>query len=120
MTQTHRMSDPVCLFVGHLPLDGVHEQELRKVFEAYGRVVSVRRRQSFGFVTFANHKDAQLAKQRAHGKVLGGQAITVEWSKEKNPDKPKRDRIPYERPNNGQTPVSRTPHVDCQIVWHSK
>jgi RNA recognition motif-containing protein len=73
------------IYVGNLSRETT-EDDLRKVFEAFGQVRSVNivrdgttaESQGFGFVTMPSATEAQTAIQKLRGKDLNGQNITVE------------------------------------------
>jgi len=66
------------LHVGKLPYD-TDEESFRRLFESYGRVSAVKvfpdRR--FGFVTFEDTADAQVAFSALHNSLVQGSRITV-------------------------------------------
>ena len=72
------------IYVGNLAYS-VTEEELRKAFEAFGQVTSVRlvmdretgRSKGFAFVEMASDSEGQAAIQGLNGKPLSGRDITV-------------------------------------------
>jgi RNA recognition motif-containing protein len=81
------------IYVGNLSYD-VTEEDLRKAFEAFGKVTSVNlikdkysgRSKGFGFVEMAEKSEATAAIQGLNGKDLKGRAISV------NEARPRADR----------------------------
>jgi RNA recognition motif-containing protein len=81
------------IFIGNLSR-GVSEEDLRKEFEAYGKVDSVNiikdkytgESRGFGFVEMPNDREARAAIEGLNGKELKGRAINV------NQAHPKRER----------------------------
>lgn len=78
------------LYVGNLPYDA-SEKDVRRAFEKYGKVVSVRlieNRQSgkpkgFGFVEMADESTAEKAIQGMNGSSLQGRLLVVNSAKSK-------------------------------------
>ena len=76
--------EPVELYVGNLPY-ATTEKELTKVFQSFGRVVSVRlienrgdgRPKGFGFIEMDSARTAQAAIKAMHGKAFKGRALVV-------------------------------------------
>ena len=93
------MSEIKKLFVGSLKWE-VEDDELQEAFEEYGEVESahvVKDRDSgkskgFGFVEFANAKDAAKALEGMRGAELRGREIHVEYAQPKDDKKPRRSR----------------------------
>ena len=79
------------IYVGNLPYN-VKEDELKKVFEAYGEVNSVNiikdrfsgRSKGFAFVEMAAEDEAKAAIEAINGTKLGGREIKVNVAKPKN------------------------------------
>jgi RNA recognition motif-containing protein len=76
------------IYVGNLPYQ-VNEEDLRKAFEAFGTVESVKvitdmgtgRSKGFGFVEMSNDSEGQSAIEAMDGKELKGRAIKVSKAK---------------------------------------
>ncbi|MCA9037185.1 MAG: RNA-binding protein [Planctomycetaceae bacterium] len=76
------------IFVGNLPFDA-SEAELRRRFECYGRVSSVRmvadaatsRPRGFAFVNMPSMDDADEAVTRLAGSSMGGRLLTINESR---------------------------------------
>ncbi len=79
------------LFVGGLSWD-TDETSLRTTFEAHGELDEVKiisdrdtgRSRGFGFVTFSDNDQADLAISAMDGKQLDGRSITVNEARERN------------------------------------
>ncbi len=75
------------LYVGNIYF-GLSENQLREVFENYGKVESVKivkdnetgRSRGFGFVNFENSQDAELAKNELNGREVNGRSIIVNYA----------------------------------------
>jgi RNA recognition motif-containing protein len=78
------------IYVGNLHFN-VNEDELRKAFEEYGEVSSVKiitdkysgRSKGFGFVEMVNDKEAQDAIDNLNGTEIKGRAVNVNQAREK-------------------------------------
>jgi len=78
------------IYVGNLHFN-VNEDELRKAFEEYGEVASVKiitdkysgRSKGFGFVEMLNDKEAQEAISNLNGAEIKGRAVNVNQAREK-------------------------------------
>ncbi len=78
------------IYVGNLHFN-VNEDELRKVFEEYGEVSSVKiitdkysgRSKGFGFVEMPNDKEAQDAINNLNGTEIKGRNVNVNQAREK-------------------------------------
>jgi RNA recognition motif-containing protein len=78
------------IYVGNLHFN-VSEDELRKAFEEYGEVASVKiitdkysgRSKGFGFVEMLNDKEAQEAIDNLNGADIKGRAVNVNQAREK-------------------------------------
>jgi len=78
------------IYVGNLSYSTT-EEELRSMFETYGRVDSARiiidrmtnQSKGFGFVEMANSSEAQAAISGLNGKEMGGRAISVNEARPK-------------------------------------
>lgn len=89
------------IFVGNLPYDA-REPELRRRFERYGRVASVRivcdpgtnRSRGFAFVDMPSLDDADEAIERLAGISMGGRQLTINESKD---DRRSPSRVPREK-----------------------
>ena len=76
------------LFVGNLPWS-VDDQKLKELFSSYGDIEEAvtikdrfsKRSKGFGFVTFANDKDATKAESEMNGKSIDGREIKVNEAK---------------------------------------
>ena len=85
--------DATELYVGNLPYD-TSDKDVRKAFERFGRVVSVRlieNRQSgkpkgFGFVEMADERKADAAISAMNGADFQGRALVVNAAKSKSRD----------------------------------
>ncbi len=79
------------LYVGNIYF-GLSEDQLKEVFERYGKVESVRimkdnqtgRSRGFGFVSFENDQEAELAKNELDGAELGGRNLRVNYATRQN------------------------------------
>jgi RNA recognition motif-containing protein len=79
------------LYVGNIYF-GLSEDQLREVFERYGKVESVRimkdnetgRSRGFGFVDMENSQDAELAKNELNGTEIEGRALRVNYATRQN------------------------------------
>jgi RNA recognition motif-containing protein len=75
------------LYVGNIYF-GLSEDQLKEVFERYGKVESVRimkdnqtgRSRGFGFVSFENDQEAELAKNELDGAEVGGRNLRVNYA----------------------------------------
>jgi len=78
------------IYVGNLHFN-VSEDELRKAFEEYGEVASVKiitdkysgRSKGFGFVEMLNDNEAQNAIENLNGNEIKGRAVNVNQAREK-------------------------------------
>lgn len=78
------------IYVGNLHFN-VSEDELRKAFEEYGEVASVKiitdkysgRSKGFGFVEMLNDKEAKEAIDNLNGTEIKGRAVNVNQAREK-------------------------------------
>jgi RNA recognition motif-containing protein len=78
------------IYVGNLHFN-VNEDELRKSFEEYGEVASVKiitdkysgRSKGFGFVEMLNDKEAKEAIENLDGAEIKGRAVNVNQAREK-------------------------------------
>ncbi|KAJ4460696.1 putative Cyclin fold protein [Paratrimastix pyriformis] len=57
-------------------------QDIRDLFERYGRLKRHEIRRSFAFVTYEDDRDAERAIKELHGYDLLGSRIAVEWTKD--------------------------------------
>ncbi len=79
------------IYVGNLHFN-VSEDELRKAFEEYGEVASVKiitdkysgRSKGFGFVEMLNDKEAKDAIDNLNGTEIKGRAVNVNQAREKD------------------------------------
>jgi RNA recognition motif-containing protein len=79
------------IYVGNLHFN-VSEDELRKAFEEYGEVASVKiitdkysgRSKGFGFVEMLNDKEAKEAIDNLNGAEIKGRAVNVNQAREKD------------------------------------
>lgn len=75
------------LYVGNINYN-LSEDELKGVFERYGKVDSVKiitdkdtgRSKGFAFVNMVNNQDAELAKNELDGTDLGGRNMRVNYA----------------------------------------
>ena len=82
------------IFVGGLPFK-VDEKELKKLFEKYGELTSVKliidkqsgRSKGFGFVEMEDDSAGQKAIDELDGTELYGRTIGVRISEDKKPDR---------------------------------
>ncbi|KAI3644708.1 hypothetical protein MP228_010872 [Amoeboaphelidium protococcarum] len=81
------------LFVGNLNRDA-REEEMREFFGRLGEVRSVQVRNGYGFVEFADERDAEDAKSKFDGAEFLNQRINLEWSKSQRRDGGDRDGPP--------------------------
>ncbi len=87
------------IFVGNLNFRST-EADLRKLFEEYGEVTSVRiitdretnRSRGFGFVEMSNEEDARAAIDALHGQDMDGRQLNIN---EARPREPRQPRRPY-------------------------
>ncbi len=78
------------IYVGNLHFN-VNEDELRKAFEEYGEVASVKiitdkysgRSKGFGFVEMLNEKEAKDAIDNLNGTEIKGRSVNVNQAREK-------------------------------------
>ena len=78
------------IYVGNLHFN-VSEDELRKAFEEYGEVASVKiitdkysgRSKGFGFVEMLNDKEAKEANDNLNGTEIKGRSVNVNQAREK-------------------------------------
>jgi RNA recognition motif-containing protein len=78
------------IYVGNLHFN-VSEDELRKAFEEYGEVASVKiitdkysgRSKGFGFVEMLNDNEAKNAIEGLNGAEIKGRAVNVNQAREK-------------------------------------
>ena len=79
------------LYVGNIYF-GLSEDQLKEVFERYGKAESVRimkdnqtgRSRGFGFVSFENDQEAELAKNELDGAEVGGRNLRVNYATRQN------------------------------------
>ncbi len=79
------------IYVGNLPFK-VEEEDLRKVFEAYGEVESVKiitdkfsgRSKGFGFVEMPDDEEAKKSIDELNNSELEGRNIVVNKAREKS------------------------------------
>ena len=78
------------IYVGNLHFN-VSEDELRKAFEDYGEVASVKvitdkysgRSKGFGFIEMLNDKEAKEAIDNLNGTEIKGRSVNVNQAREK-------------------------------------
>jgi len=78
------------IYVGNLHFN-VSEDELRKAFEEYGEVASVKvitdkysgRSKGFGFIEMLNDKEAKEAIDNLNGTEIKGRSVNVNQAREK-------------------------------------
>ncbi|MBN1655325.1 MAG: RNA-binding protein [Deltaproteobacteria bacterium] len=86
------------LYIGGMSWD-TSEGKLRETFKQFGEVLDAKvivdrfsgRSRGFGFVTFANHDDAQNAITKMDGTVLDGRTLAVNEAREE-PDRRRGNR----------------------------
>ncbi|MGB9561336.1 MAG: RNA recognition motif domain-containing protein [bacterium] len=91
------------IYVGNLPRE-LTESELRKAFEAYGKVETVTiikdkftgSSRGFGFVEMPTTDEAKAAIAGMNGRELGGRKLTVNEARPRN-ESPNRNRFRSER-----------------------
>ncbi|MBN2663950.1 MAG: RNA-binding protein [Bacteroidales bacterium] len=79
------------LYVGNINYN-LSEDELKDVFERYGKVDSVKivtdkdngRSKGFAFIDMVNDQDAELAKNELDGSDLGGRNMRVNYATNQN------------------------------------
>ncbi|MFZ0454354.1 MAG: RNA-binding protein [Ignavibacteriaceae bacterium] len=82
------------IYVGNLSQD-VTEEDLNKLFSAYGKVTSVKiikdmysnTSKGFGFLEFSQNSEAQKAINELNSKELKGKEIVVNEARPKNNDR---------------------------------
>lgn len=87
------------IFVGNLSYTTT-EDSLRRLFEQYGEVTSVRiindretgRSRGFGFVEMANDDEARAAIAATNAKAVDGRTINVNEARPREERAPRRDR----------------------------
>jgi RNA recognition motif-containing protein len=87
------------IYVGNLHFN-VNEDELRKAFEEYGEVSSVKiitdkysgRSKGFGFVEMLNDKEAKDAIDNLNGTEIKGRSVNVNQAREKDNSGPRNFR----------------------------
>jgi RNA recognition motif-containing protein len=87
------------IFVGNLSYTTT-EDSLRRLFEQYGEVTSVRiindretgRSRGFGFVEMANDDEARAAIAATNAKAIDGRTINVNQARPREERAPRRDR----------------------------
>ncbi|MFP3860439.1 MAG: RNA recognition motif domain-containing protein [Bacteroidales bacterium] len=80
------------LYVGNIS-DMVNESELKKIFEKFGQVKSVKlitdkdtgTSKGYGFVEMENKEDGKKALEKANGMEINGQRLKVNIVRPKNP-----------------------------------
>lgn len=80
------------LYVGNIS-DMVNESELKKIFEKFGQVKSVKlitdkdtgTSKGYGFVEMENKEDGKKALEKANGMEINGQRLKVNIARPKNP-----------------------------------
>lgn len=108
------------LYVGNLPWS-VDDKALRELFASYGEITEAvlikdkfsNRSKGFGFVTFANEKDAKKAVSEMHEKDIEGRPLTVS---EARPMVPRDDAPRRERSSNGRSeaPIAKPSQIKQQ------
>lgn len=68
------------LFIGNLD-ENTKTNDIRPLFEKYGKILECDVVKNFGFVHFANETDAKEAVRELNGYVINGNAIKVENAK---------------------------------------
>jgi len=72
------------LFVGNLN-PNVRSRDLENVFGRYGRIVRCDLKKNFGFIQYAERRDAEKALLQENDQKLLGSVMTVEWAKGTGP-----------------------------------
>ncbi|XP_014816234.1 PREDICTED: RNA-binding protein 4B-like isoform X2 [Calidris pugnax] len=80
---TPRLGEMVKLFIGNLPREAT-EQEIRSLFEQYGKVLECDIIKNYGFVHIEDKTAAEDAIRNLHHHKLHGVCINVEASKNKS------------------------------------
>lgn len=78
-----RLGEMVKLFIGNLPREAT-EQEIRSLFEQYGKVLECDIIKNYGFVHIEDKTAAEDAIRNLHHHKLHGVCINVEASKNKS------------------------------------
>ena len=68
------------VYVGGI-IETVKEEDLRRDFERYGEVLSIKFGKGFAFVEMPNEGEANTAIKRLDGKDVGGRKLSVKESK---------------------------------------
>lgn len=68
------------VYVGHLP-SRCSEREVERFFKGYGKLKDIVLKNGYGFVEFANRKDAEDAVYDLHGRDMRGERIIVEHAR---------------------------------------
>ncbi len=79
------------LYVGNVYF-GLTEDQLREIFERYGKVESVKimtdretgRSRGYGFIEMENDQDAELAKNELNGALVSGRNLKVNYAAKQN------------------------------------
>ncbi|MBN1158417.1 MAG: RNA-binding protein [Bacteroidales bacterium] len=88
------------IYVGNLHFD-LSEDELKKVFEEYGEVTTVKiitdkvsgRSRGFGFVEMVNDDEAREAIENLNGKDIKGRKLNVNQAREKENNSGRNNRF---------------------------
>lgn len=70
------------LFIGNIGR-GANERDLEQEFDTIG-ACTFRFKGNYAFVEYKDEKDAESALKELHDKDIGGQRISVQWSKKSN------------------------------------
>ncbi|KAF8931656.1 hypothetical protein BGZ58_007496, partial [Dissophora ornata] len=68
------------VYLGHLSRDA-SDRDVESLFKSYGRIREVTLKNGFGFVEFAEAKDAEDAVGDFHGKEFMGERLVVELAR---------------------------------------
>jgi RNA recognition motif-containing protein len=70
------------LYIGNLPSD-MRTHELEDIFKKYGKITFCESKigRGFGFVDFADRRDAEEAIRKCDGMEIAGGRIRVEWAR---------------------------------------
>lgn len=68
------------VYIGRLP-SRCTERDVEKFFKGYGRLRDIVLKNGYGFVEFADERDAEDAVYDLHGRELRGERIVVEHAR---------------------------------------
>jgi len=84
------------LFVGNLNPE-VRIRDLENVYGRYGKIVRCDLKKNFGFIQYAERRNAEQALMKENDRTLLGSVMTVEWAKGSVGDKQRASRGPRTR-----------------------